>query len=99
MDKRTMIRVWVVLAVVASVLALAACSGGGDAPSPATNVDAKALVEDRCTKCHGLSNVTNATKTQEQWSSTVERMVQKGATLNGDEQAAVIAYLAETYGP
>ena len=97
MDKKTMTRIWVVLAVIVLVLMLAACSGGASSSEP--KIDAKAVVEDRCTQCHGLDKVTSAQKTQEQWEMTVSNMVGKGAKLSAEEQTAVVAYLAETYGP
>jgi cytochrome c5 len=66
-------------------------------PSPAG--DGAALLEERCTVCHGLDRTTSARKTREQWEQTVVRMVGKGAELNEEEQKILIAYLAETYGP
>lgn len=59
----------------------------------------ESLLQDRCTACHGLSRVTQAQKTREQWEQTVTRMVGKGAQLNAGEQATLIEYLTETYGP
>jgi cytochrome c5 len=66
-------------------------------PSPAG--DGAALLEERCTICHGLDRTTSARKTREEWEQTVVRMVGKGAELNEAEQEILIAYLAETYGP
>jgi cytochrome c5 len=66
-------------------------------PSPAG--DGAALLEERCTVCHGLDRTTSARKTREQWEQTVVRMVSKGAELNEEEQEILIAYLTETYGP
>jgi cytochrome c5 len=66
-------------------------------PSPAG--DGAALLEERCTVCHGLDRTTSAQKTREEWEQTVVRMVGKGAELNEEEQEILIAYLAETYGP
>jgi cytochrome c5 len=65
-------------------------------PAPST-LDGKALVEERCTKCHGLGQVERAKKTEEEWKATVERMVAKGAQLSQVEQELVIQYLAEMY--
>ena len=66
-------------------------------PSPAGN--GAALLEERCTVCHGLDRSTSARKTREEWEQTVVRMVGKGAELNEEEQKILIAYLTETYGP
>lgn len=57
----------------------------------------KTLLEERCTECHNLSRVTTNSKTLEEWKATVERMVNKGAELDMDEQEILIQYLAETY--
>ncbi|MBN1812889.1 MAG: hypothetical protein JXA14_13720 [Anaerolineae bacterium] len=87
------------LVVLLSTL-LTACGGdqqqdeGQGAPEA---LDGKTLVEERCTECHGLDRTTEASKTGEEWKTTVERMVDKGADLNTEEQAAVVEYLTETY--
>ena len=60
-------------------------------------LDGKALLEERCTQCHGLGGVERAKKTEEEWKATVERMVEKGAELALAEQELVIMHLAETY--
>ena len=61
--------------------------------------DGTALLEERCTVCHSLDRVTQAQKTREEWEQTVVRMVGKGTQLNADEQATLIEYLTQTYGP
>jgi cytochrome c5 len=85
---------------------LAACGGARDEtavpttePGGATPVtlDGKSLLEERCTKCHDLGRVEQASKTEAEWKATVERMVGKGAQLSQAEQTLVIQYLAETY--
>lgn len=70
-------------------------SSSGSAPA----VDSAALVNSRCSTCHNLDRVKAAKKTPAQWKENVTRMVGKGAKLNADEQAAVVDYLAKTYGP
>jgi phage FluMu protein Com len=57
----------------------------------------KTLLEERCTKCHDLNRVTSKSKTLEEWKTTVDRMVNKGADLDMVEQEILIRYLAETY--
>lgn len=69
------------------------------APTAKPAIDAAALLQARCTDCHGLNKVTSARYTLEQWQQSVARMVQKGARLNAEEQKALVAYLAETYKP
>jgi cytochrome c5 len=65
--------------------------------SPAAGLDGAALVQERCTVCHSTERIQAATKTKDEWTSTVNRMIGKGANLNADEKTAVINYLAETY--
>lgn len=64
-----------------------------------SEVDAAALLQERCSTCHSLERVQNAQKTAAQWEQTVDRMIGKGAKLNNEERAILIAYLAEQYGP
>jgi len=64
---------------------------------PEAALDGKALLEERCTACHGLDKIEGKAKDEAGWRQTVERMVSKGAKLDADEQEAVIKYLVETY--
>jgi cytochrome c5 len=66
-------------------------------PAASTSLDGAALVQERCTVCHGIERIQAATKTKDEWTSTVNRMIGKGANLNADVKTAVINYLAETY--
>jgi cytochrome c5 len=63
------------------------------------SIEGESLLQERCTVCHSLSRVMQAQKTREKWEQTAARMVGKGAQLNAGEQATLIEYLAETYGP
>jgi cytochrome c5 len=85
----------VLFLVAASVLS--AC-GGGTSEEP-VSIDGETLLQERCTECHGLERTTSAQKTRAEWDSTVTRMVNKGAELSDEEQAVLVDYLAETYGP
>jgi hypothetical protein len=96
MDKRILKALIVASLVMVLGVLLAAC--GGSNQDSSGSLDGKTLVEERCTRCHGLETVTGASKTKEEWQTTVERMVGKGANLDAEEQEIVIDYLAETYG-
>jgi cytochrome c5 len=66
---------------------------------PAVAIDGETLLEERCTQCHDLERTTQQQKDRAGWTQTVERMVNQGAQLNAEEQAILIDYLVETYGP
>ena len=65
--------------------------------SNSTLLDGKTLVQNSCSACHTLDRIQNAHKNVENWKTTVERMVSKGAQLNSAEQIMVIDFLAKTY--
>lgn len=74
----------------------------GTAGSAALEVG-RALVDQRCGRCHGLDRVYSDTKTQEEWSATVARMAgyaagSAGAIQPGEDQQ-IIAYLSATRTP
>lgn len=94
--RRTTVLPVLTLLAVLLISLLAAC-GAQQEPAGTETLDGKALVEERCSVCHPLTRVMEASKSQEGWQQTVERMVAQGAKLNEQEQQAVIAYLAETY--
>ena len=62
-------------------------------------IDAAVLLQERCVGCHSLGRTTGARYTLEQWQQVVTRMIRHGAVLNAEEEAALVAYLAETYSP
>jgi hypothetical protein len=57
------------------------------------------LLNDRCTECHTLDRVQNASMTREQWNETVEDMIDRGAELDEREKELLVEYLAQQYGP
>jgi len=76
-------------------LVLAACGGAQDPAG--SNLDGKALTEERCTQCHDLQRVQAAKKSADGWKTTVDRMIRNGAQLNNAEKTAVIDHLTEAY--
>jgi uncharacterized membrane protein len=114
MHKRTMITIWFVVLLLVGGVLLGACGEETTPTAPATTavmptqseateetpaIDAAALLEARCVDCHSLSRTTEARYTQEQWQRVVTRMIGHGAVLSSDEEAALVAYLAEMYKP
>lgn len=68
------------------------------APTVAPQADGASLLKARCTACHGLDRVQQATRTPSEWETVVSRMRSKGARLNDAEAAVLVQYLAQTYG-
>jgi ferredoxin-NADP reductase len=64
---------------------------------------ARALVDQRCGRCHGLERVYGATETPDEWRATVTRMVSYAAggagALQPGEDQQIIAYLSATQTP
>lgn len=54
-------------------------------------------MDERCTVCHSAGRITSAQKTADAWTTTVDRMISKGAQLNADEKQVLIDYLATNY--
>jgi virginiamycin B lyase len=59
--------------------------------------DGKAIVAERCTKCHGLETVARGGYSAEGWRNTVSMMRNVGAQLTPAEADRVAAYLAKGY--
>ena len=57
----------------------------------------KSLVEERCTKCHGLENIQRSGYSAEGWRNTISMMKNVGAQLAPPEADAVVAYLAKNF--
>jgi hypothetical protein len=62
-----------------------------------TTLNGEELLKRRCTECHGLNYITTESMDAEGWTSTVQRMLDKGAYLSEAEQKVLIEYLATTY--
>ncbi len=67
-----------------------------EASSVSTTFDGHALMNERCTACHGLDRVTSVQKNEAQWKVTIDRMVSRGASLNQAEAAALASFLASS---
>jgi cytochrome c5 len=61
--------------------------------------DGKAIATISCQKCHKLTNLTNAHKSLEDWSDTVNKMIGRGAEVPEDKVDTLVNYLAKNFGP
>jgi len=59
----------------------------------------KALVTERCLLCHGAGLLAQQRKDAPAWGRTVTQMRAWGTPIQDEDQAALIAYLAEHFGP
>ena len=59
----------------------------------------KALVAGRCLLCHGAALIAQQRKDAAGWGRTVTQMRTWGTAIQDDDQAALVVYLAERFGP
>ena len=72
----------------------------GDKESILDYLVAKSLFETRCTACHGTEKSLTVRKNREEWSKTVQDMVdRKPESFAAGEKEAIAGYLAVERGP
>lgn len=54
---------------------------------------AKTLIQNTCTECHGLDMVVSSNMSSDEWKTTLDQMIKRGATLSKDEREVVLEYL------
>jgi len=59
----------------------------------------KALVTERCLLCHGAALIAQQRKDTAAWARTVTQMRTWGTPIQDEDQTALVAYLAEHFGP
>ena len=93
MKSRTMrAALWFMFTLVLAVAAL-----GAQQSTSSDDEKGKALVESKCTLCHGLDEVRVANLDRPGWKELVESMRTKGAELKDDEVSVIVNYLVKTY--
>lgn len=80
------------VALVIASMVLVGC--GSSEPAEPTPHPGEALVNAKCSTCHGLAQVENATYSRGIWETTVDRMVLAGMTISDEDKALIIDYLA-----
>jgi mono/diheme cytochrome c family protein len=85
--------VWLMSTVLLAVGSLAAKQSA----SSSDDDQGKALVESKCTLCHGLDEVRTAYLDKPGWQESVEFMRTKGAELKDEEVPIIVNYLLKTY--
>jgi cytochrome c5 len=59
----------------------------------------KRLVTERCLLCHGAALIAQQRKDAAAWGRTVTQMRTWGTPIQDEDQTALVAYLAERFGP
>lgn len=54
---------------------------------------AKTLIQNTCTECHGLDMVVSSNMSPDEWKTTLDQMIKRGASLSKDEREVVLEYL------
>jgi hypothetical protein len=60
---------------------------------------AKTLVTERCLLCHGAALIVQQRKDAAAWGRTVTQMRTWGTQIQDEDQAAIVAYLTQNFGP
>jgi hypothetical protein len=60
--------------------------------------EARPLVASACASCHSLDPITSQKRTREEWRISVADMIQRGARLDKNQAASVVAYLTLHFG-
>ena len=76
---------------------LVSCGSSNTTASTSVATDGQSLMQERCSVCHSTSRITSAHKTAAEWTTTVQKMVSRGAQLNSQEQQTLIDYLSANY--
>jgi len=80
------------------VFAISAAALAGCSEKPGKGEPGAALLDSRCGRCHP-TGVKKAHATKEEWGTTVNRMMAKGAALTADEKAVLVDFLVKYYHP
>ena len=59
----------------------------------------QAIVQQKCASCHALKVITAKKASRQQWSTTVDQMITRGADVSDDDVETLLDYLAKNFGP
>lgn len=55
--------------------------------------EVKALIDERCSECHSVNIVYNASYDEARWSELIDEMIDRGADVSDEEKALMIDWL------
>jgi mono/diheme cytochrome c family protein len=94
--------------LIASLIAGTAVAQGAAKPTkptpPAAQAAAKladdtALLQEHCSSCHTVDQVTARNKTADEWAETMDRMIDHGMQLSPEDNKRIQEFLVAHYGP
>ncbi len=89
---------WLLISILGLILlvAIVACSQSTPAPEleSLTDEEVEELIVDKCSGCHPSSRVFDASYDAEGWSDVIDRMIDKGADVSGEEKELMVDWLA-----
>lgn len=90
---------FIIFLLILAAMIIASCGSSAEPEAAATPTThpGKALVSSRCTICHELNRVENASYDREGWQLTVKRMVDFGAQLSEEQAGLTVDFLAANY--
>ena len=56
------------------------------------------LVQKVCNSCHSVGLIASHRQTRDQWTTTVQRMAQHGASATDEQFQSIVDYLTENFG-
>ena len=79
---------------------------GGQAAIPSTvhvqtqlpDAKGRELVQTVCNSCHSVDLITTHRRTRDEWTGTVQRMAQHGASATDDQFHTIVDYLTNNFG-
>jgi hypothetical protein len=99
---------WLALTLLAADTPYGTVAAQTETPAPAKSQPAdpplpdgpgKDVVMRACVKCHNLKVITSKRASEEEWTRSVDNMVERGAVLSDDEADQVIDYLSKNFKP
>jgi mono/diheme cytochrome c family protein len=101
MKRQTTLPLFMAILLLTGGIFLASCSGSSQS-SPAVDessapLTGEELMLQRCTVCHTETRIVEKSADLEGWTTTVDRMMTKGARLDEAERQTLIDYLTQTY--
>lgn len=66
---------------------------------PLPDTEGRSILLESCQQCHDLAMATVITGAQDDWNTTVSRMISYGATVTPEEQATLVDYLNSLSSP